>query len=111
MAESDQNTNRETIINHLKGKSVLKQDIYDHALTIFHDFGSEIKSMADDLKKELAKSDKRINIDYHDKTNFETELKIADDTLIFVLHTDVFTFEKSDVLWKTYYLDENPDRS
>ena len=111
MAENNQESNRDLILKHLKGKSVLKQNIHDNASLIFKDFKAIIKSISDDLKREINKSNGQITIECRDKNNFETELKVADDTLIFVMHTDIFTFDKSNQIWKSSYLETDNDRS
>jgi hypothetical protein len=102
---------RDQILNSLKGKAVLKQNIFEDTSKIFIDFKDAIKDIANDLKKELFKTDKRLAIESKDKGEFEMELKIADDTIIFIMHTDIFDFEKGNAVLQSSYIDEDKERS
>jgi hypothetical protein len=102
---------RDQILNSLKGKSVLKQNIYEDISKIFLDFKEVIKDIANDLKKEVAKVDKRIVVDSRDKGDVEIELKVAEDTIIFLMHSDIFAFEKNHEIMKSSYIQEDKDRS
>ena len=102
---------RDQILNSLKGKSVLKQNIYEDISKIFIDFKDVIKDIANDLKKEVAKVDNRIVVDSRDKGDVEIELKVAEDTIIFLMHSDIFAFEKNHDIMKSSYIQEDKDRS
>src|SRR5687768_11595212 len=104
-------TPRENIIRLLKEKSSMKQDVFFRTIDTFHIFRDVIKELAATLKAEAAKIDQRILVDTKDKSEFETELRVAGDILIFHMHTNVFEFDKSHPLWKTSYVKENPERS
>jgi hypothetical protein len=105
------NSTRDQILNALKGKSVLKQNIFEDTTKVFLDFKDAIKDIANDLKKEIVKTDKRLVIESKDKGEFEMELKIADDTIIFIMHTDIFDFEKGHSIMQSSYIDEDKERS
>ncbi len=104
-------SSREQILSSLKGKSILKQNIYDDISKVFKDFKDVVKNTANDLKKEISKVDKRIVIESRDKGDVEVELKVAEDTIIFLMHSDIFAFEKSNVVMKSSYMEEDNERS
>jgi hypothetical protein len=107
----DTKTPRELILKTLKEKSSMKQDVYTNTLHTFSTLKSVAKRMVAELKKDLAAIDKRVIIDYSEKGEFEFELRIAGDLLIFAMHTNVFEFDKSHPLWRNSYIREEHTRS
>jgi hypothetical protein len=68
---------------------------------------TELKMLLHEFERELAektKDDTRLKIKYTDRGQFEAEIKVADDVLIFIMHTNAFVFEHSHPLWKSGYL-------
>jgi hypothetical protein len=101
----------ELILKTLKEKSSLKQDVYANTLQAFNLLKSTTKKKVAELKKEATAIDKRIIIDFKDKGEFEFELRVAGDLLIFVMHTNIFEFDKSHQIWRTSYVKEEYTRS
>lgn len=104
-------TPRDLIIRTLKEKSSMKQDVYANTVKAFKMMKSVAKSLAADLKKEAGAIDKRVVIDYKDKGEFEFELRVAGDLLIFSMHTNIFEFDKSHQMWRNSYVKEDNSRS
>ncbi len=101
----------ELILKTLKEKSVMKQDVYDNTYHAFKIMKASAKQIVTDLKNEILVIDKRIVIDYREKGEFEFELRVAGDLLIFSMHTNVFEFDKSHQIWKSSYVKEDHSRS
>jgi len=104
-------TPQELILKTLKEKSSLKQDVYANTLKTFVLMKATAKKMVAELKKEAAVIDKRIIIDFKDKGEFEFELRVAGDLLIFVMHTNIFEFDKTHQIWRNSYIREDNTRS
>ena len=104
-------TPHELILKTLKEKSSLKQDVYANTLQTFALMKTTAKKMVAELKKESAAIDKRIVIEYKDKGEFEFELRVAGDLLIFVMHTNIFEFDKTHQIWRNSYIKEDNTRS
>jgi hypothetical protein len=102
---------RDLIIKTLKEKSSLKQDVFANTQTVFAAFKSIAKNMAADLQKEAKTIDKRLIIEFKDKGEYEFELRVAGDLLIFMMHTNVFEFDKNHAVWKSSYLKSDITRS
>jgi hypothetical protein len=62
-----------------------------------------------DLEHAVILHDKRLLVTYQDKGATACELKVAGDTIIFHMHTNVFKLDQSHSLWKTSYLEEDDD--
>lgn len=102
---------RDLIIDMMKEKTTLKNDVFDVTYELFHEFKEVFKELTNDLTKKVTKADQRIIIEFKDKGEFESELKIGGDILIFNMHTNVFDFDKSHGIWRSSYLHDDPSRS
>lgn len=98
---------RENILKMLREKSVMKQDVYRNTHETFNTLKEVIKSVADDLRSEAGKIDKRIGVDYRFPSDHEIELKVAGDMLVFYMHSNVFEFDSSHSMFKTGYIKKN----
>ena len=110
MEKKDQ-SDFEKIVNTVKNKASLKQRIYRNTLEAFQQFKENSKHVVENLVKEAASFDDGVNIIYQEKGHFEFQLKIGGDVILFHMHTNVFDFDKSNPLWKTSYLKDDPSRS
>lgn len=55
-------------------------------------------------------NDTRIKVKYSDRGQFEAELKVADDLIMFIMHTNAFVFDPSHSIWKTGYVSMQESR-
>ena len=94
----------ELILKTLREKSSLKQDVYDTTAKNFMFFKATTKKLVAELKKDMSNIDKRLIIEYKDRGEFEYEIRIAGDLLIFSMHTNVFEFDKSHNIWRSSYV-------
>lgn len=101
-------TQRDNIVKLLREKSVMKQDVYRNTHDAFNLLKEVVKTIADDLKSEAAKIDRRIGVDYRFPSDHEIELKVAGDMLVFYMHSNVFEFDASHSMFKTGYIKKNP---
>ncbi len=101
---------KELIIQTIKDKSILKQNVYNNTILNFKLLKKVLKELVDEIKDDVSKLDDRILIEYKDKGEFEARICIAGDVLIFHMHTNIFQFDKSNSVWKTSYLKEQDNR-
>ncbi len=104
-------TSKQSILRLLMTKSSMKQDVYERTVEVFKTFKQVAKEVASELGKEAGKADKRLQITYTDKGEFELELKVAGDILIFHMHTNVFEFDNSHQIRKSSYVKQDEFRS
>lgn len=97
------------VVNALRTKSVVKQDIYQRTKDMYAEMKEVLQEIATDLERSV-KDDERIKIGFVDKGSTACELKVAGDTLIFHMHTNIFRLDQSNNLWKTSYLEEDEMR-
>ena len=99
------------IVETVKNKASLKQNIYRNTIDAFTHFKVLSKKVVEDLVKEASQFDDGVNITFQEKGSFEFQLKIGGDIILFQMHTNVFDFDRSNPLWKTSYLKDDANRS
>lgn len=98
---------KQTIIATLKEKSVLKQKVYDNTFEAFNNIKDVLKVMAKDMNSSLEGLDSRVKMEYIDRSNFDAQLKVAGDLLLFSMHSNIFQFDREHPAWKTPYIQKN----
>ena len=108
----DKSPLREKILATIINKSTLKQHIFDNTFATFNELKYVLFEIASELDDDLdGKLDKRVRIDYRDRGKFEAQLQIANDLLIFRMHTDVFEFDSNHIIWQNEYVQAERDNS
>ena len=95
------------IIGTLKEKSLLKQKVYDNTIEWFAVIKDILKTMSKDINTSLGGLDNRIKLEYTDRSNFDAQLKVAGDILLFSMHSNIFQFDREHPAWKTPYIQKN----
>lgn len=98
---------KDYLVNLLRSKSVLKQDIYKNTVRWFAQLKDELQHCITVLAKEI--DDPRVRLRYVDRGEGEAHLYIGSDILIFHMHTNVFKFSDMDFATKTSYVKDNPE--
>jgi hypothetical protein len=104
-------TPAETIDRLLREMSVLKQDVFHLTIDTFHDFKLVLQEVIKETSQKFGDTDKRVEIYYRDRGDFQAEIKVGSDILIFQMHTNVFQFDNTHPLWKSGYFKDNDKNS
>ena len=106
----DEKAAQELIFDTVKDKSVLKQDVFNNIILNFKILKQVLKEIGDDLSARIESVDERVIVEYKNTGEFEAQLRVAGDVLIFHMHTNVFKFDSQNSLWNTSYFKENGNR-
>ena len=104
---SDQNDKKQEIIGTLKEKSLLKQKVFDNTFESFCNVKDVLKNLAKEVNTNLAGMDSRIKLEYSDRSNFDAQIRVAGDILLFSMHSNIFQFDREHPAWKTAYIQKN----
>ncbi|HOW41963.1 MAG TPA: hypothetical protein PL123_15565 [Bacteroidales bacterium] len=104
---TDNTDKKAEIISTLREKSLLKQKVYDNTFQSFCTVKEVLKSLAKDINVNLSGTDSRIRLEYTDRSNFDAQLKVAGDVLLFSMHSNIFQFDREHPAWKTNYIQKN----
>ncbi len=105
------NQSFKSLTNVISTKAVMKQEVYRNTKKVFNELVHVVSETIADLKKSLPNIDDSIPINYRLRNEFEIEIVLAGDVIIFHMHTNVFQFDKEHTLWKGHYLQEDDFRS
>jgi len=107
----DDKNRTQKLFDSLISKATLKQEVYHNTFMAFN----MLKEGMEGLYKQYLSIDteaaKKIPFIYRDRGEFEAELKFAGDTLVFMMHTNVFEFSRDHEVMKTGYIKEDKNRS
>lgn len=104
-------TAHELILDTLKEKACLKQQVYKKTYAIFQEFKVEANKLIGELGSEMCDIDKDVTFEFIDKSDFEFQIKFGGDVLVFFMHTNVFDFDKSHNIWNSSYVKEDRMRT
>lgn len=102
---------RSELIDTLKEKATIKQLVYDNTFNVMGDLKDILQEYAVEANELLEGSDRRIKLEYRDRGKHEAQLQLAGDILIFSMHTNVFQFERDNIIWKNSYVQKNKDNA
>lgn len=102
-----ENDKKEQILSALEMKSLIKQKVYDQTVEIFKLLKEVLQEIVEEYNKELNVKDQRVNFEYKERGEFEAQLKVAGDILIFTMHSNIFEFDRDHNVWKLNYVKEN----
>lgn len=104
MTEKDK---KEQILTSLEMKSLVKQKVYDQTFEVFNLLKGILQEIAEEYNKDLQVKDPRVSFEYKERSQFEVELKVAGDLLIFSMHSNIFEFDRDHNIWKLEYVKNN----
>ena len=103
---------RTKILETIIRKSTLKQKVFDNTFAAFNLLKETLLEMASEMDDALdGRLDRRVRLEYRDRGKFEAQLQVANDMLIFQMHTDVFEFAPDHPIHRTEYVREDAQRS
>lgn len=107
----EENKDRALIIKTMQEKSCLKNSIFKESLHAMELFKAKMREITSDLQQNINQNDTDLYFNYVDKNKFEAEIAFAGDTLLFMMHSNVFYFSKEHSIWKDSYVKEDESRA
>lgn len=107
MEEPNKSTTQEEILSMLHEKSHVKQKVHDNTFEAFTMLKEVLHELTNDINDRLVVEDRRVRLEYRDRGKFEAEVKVAEDILIFSMHSNIFEFDRDHMVWKTSYVQKN----
>lgn len=92
-------------------KASIKQEVFRKSKDYFRILKTVVEGVTSCVADEVEKVDEALKLEYVDNNPNECELHFSGDVLLFNMHTNVFTFDKSHRVWQTSYLKEDKRRA
>lgn len=102
---------RESIVRKLSAKSTLNQKVFDTTFAVFGSLKELLHEMSSELSDSLEELGPRVRVEYRDRGKFEAQFQVANDILIFSMHSNVFEFNREHVIWQNSYVRDHKDNS
>jgi hypothetical protein len=97
----------QTLVDLLSSRAALKQDVYEKMKCTFSEFKVIVAQEIDAIRAEV--KDERVRCKVINSSDFEIQIAVGSDILVFHMHTNVFRFEDGHPIWKTSFLEEQPE--
>ncbi|GDX52884.1 hypothetical protein LBMAG27_19310 [Bacteroidota bacterium] len=104
-------TPNELIIENLREKGQVIKQVATVTHEVFHEFKNQLRKTQSDLAYTLVKNNIKADLQYSDKGQFEAEMKLNDEIVIYAQHSNVFTFDAEHFIWRSPYIQEDPMRA
>lgn len=98
---------RQQVVDLLTEKAQVKQQVYDHTFAAFNLLKSLQQQTSDEYNQHLKDADSRVQLKYRSRGDFESELKVAGDLLLFSMHSNIFEFDREHHIWSLPYVKNN----
>lgn len=105
------NKTEQQLVDLLKSKSILKQNVYHNNIKWFKVFKKELNDCVAMLSKDLGDNKDEIRLKIVDRSDTEMQLYIGSDVLIFQMHTNVFKIANDNYVHQSSYIKQNPDNA
>lgn len=101
---------RKKIVEILETKSVHKQSVFKNTVSSFNlikDLGQQlVTKVGNELKEQ-----ETLKLSYEDLNAYECGIYFAGDMLLLNMHTNVFTFDRGNQIWRNRYIKEDNKRA
>jgi hypothetical protein len=104
-------TNLDTISELLRTKAFVKLQAFRNTEKAFLLLQEVLRETEQDLKKRMASWDFPVEVRYRKMGDFQAEFTLAEDTLVFLMHTNAFTFHGEHSIWRTSYAKKDEHNS
>jgi len=98
------------ILNQLKSKACLKQKAFKNMMDVFASLKQEAEALSVKLNEKIQEIDKSVVVKLSEKNEFEFQVKVGSDVLIFTLTTNIVTFKNEYAVMQSEYVQEKEER-
>ena len=98
---------KEIILDLLTDKFSVKKIAFENTFQVFEKIKSDCQKFAIEYNQDLQQNGNDAILHFKDKGQLDAELQFADDLLVFSMHSNIFSFDKSHNIWKSSYLQQS----
>lgn len=97
----------EELQKQLVTKSCVKQDVFSITKTVFAELNEVVSELTTELKNHVVPCDSRIELEFESTGEYESRMTLAGDAVLFHMHTNVFSFPASHMIFKSPYVQKD----
>ena len=99
------------ILDIIKQKSILKQKVFSNTFKIFTDLKDLLGEIVISYNKQLLNDVVEPPFRFKDINDFQCELKVTGDILLFQMHSNIFEFDRDHGVWQISYVQNDKTAS
>lgn len=103
-------TKQQTLFKNITTKALLKQQVGHCTRDAFISLKNRAKSLADTYVQAAEKAEDKVPFVYKDRGGFEFEIQFGGDTLVFLLHSNVYEIPRDHSIMRKSYVKDDKDR-
>ncbi|MEZ4721227.1 MAG: hypothetical protein R2813_05045 [Flavobacteriales bacterium] len=92
-------------------KACVKQDVFGITKEVFKDLKQVLGEVTNEVRNFVAPKDGRVAVELKTTGPYEAQMTMAGDTIIFHMHTNVFSFPNSHMIYKSPYVMKDPKKA
>lgn len=92
----------------LHDKSSVKQDVFALTFEVFNELKHVVGAISKELYDHAQGEDKRIIVSMQSEGDYEVQMTLAGDMIVFHMHTNVFTFPSNHMVHRSPYVMDDP---
>ncbi|MCT4616564.1 MAG: hypothetical protein N4A49_17055 [Marinifilaceae bacterium] len=100
-----------SILSTLKHKDELKQLVNKNTVEVFNQLKEVVKKIHIEYNSELESMGHGSRVEFKERGDYEFEIRVASDILVFSMYSNVFQFNRDHNVWQNNYIKQNPDNS
>lgn len=89
-------------------KACVKQDVFAITKEVFKDLKQVLGEVTNEVRDFVVPKDGRVAVELKTTGPYEAQMTLAGDTIIFHMHTNVFSFPSSHMVYKSPYVIKEP---
>jgi hypothetical protein len=109
MGATEENGKMQKIVTDLNSKAALKQVVYQNTIELFEVMKSAAADVVNDLNTRIQDTAKDVDVSLVEMGDYEFHVKFGGDTMVLLMHTNVFKFPDKHHINKTAYIKGNDD--
>lgn len=100
-----------TLLELVQARTWKKRQLHELSVELFQQWKKVLRTLVEELSTHCQKQGINVRLLFKDKGTYEAEMVVGGDTLIYALHTNIFTFPPEHLIHKLSYVKEDRTRA
>lgn len=102
---------KSAILQTIREKSILKQLVHKNTSEVFLELKKVLENLVNEYNLELEDQSEAVKLEFEDRGEYEAQIRVASDILVFSMYSNVFQFNRDHPVWKKDYVKQNPNNA
>lgn len=102
---------KSAILQTIREKSILKQLVHKNTAEVFLELKKVLEDLVNEYNLELEDQSEAVKLEFEDRGEYEAQIRVASDILVFSMYSNVFQFNRDHPVWEKDYVKQNPNNA